>query len=92
MNPTIIVLYAFSATLGEDVDLVDIALAPDTIDRHSLPQKYCFAGASVLLVRALDRLFPCAGSCDIEDTYATEDVDASQDLLVDIFECIEKLL
>ncbi|KAH9023811.1 hypothetical protein EDB84DRAFT_1440875 [Lactarius hengduanensis] len=58
LNPTINVLYAFSATLGEGVGLV------------FSPAKVIFAGAGVLLL-------------------AAKDVEASQDILIDIFERVE---
>ncbi|KAH9051145.1 hypothetical protein EDB83DRAFT_2316917 [Lactarius deliciosus] len=58
INPTINVLYAFSATLGEGVSLV------------FSPANLIFAGAGVLLL-------------------AAKDVEASHDLLVDIFERVE---
>ncbi|KAH9173158.1 hypothetical protein EDB89DRAFT_2242373 [Lactarius sanguifluus] len=58
LNPTINVLYAFSATLGEGVGLV------------FSPAKVIFAGAGVLLL-------------------AAKDVEASQDMLIDIFERVE---
>ncbi|KAH9161011.1 hypothetical protein EDB89DRAFT_1914149 [Lactarius sanguifluus] len=58
INPTINVLYAFSATLGEGVGLV------------FPPAKVIFTGAGVLLL-------------------AAKDVEASQDLLIDVFERVE---
>ncbi|KAH8978856.1 hypothetical protein EDB92DRAFT_373101 [Lactarius akahatsu] len=58
IDPTIKVLYAFSATLGEGVGLV------------FSPAKAIFAGAGVLLL-------------------AAKDVEASHDLLIDIFERVE---
>ncbi|KAI0300207.1 hypothetical protein BC826DRAFT_931747, partial [Russula brevipes] len=58
LNPTVNVLYAFSATLGEGVGLV------------SSPAKVIFAGIGVLLLTA-------------------RDVEASQNVLVDLFERIE---
>ncbi|KAH9002425.1 hypothetical protein EDB86DRAFT_307172 [Lactarius hatsudake] len=58
LNPTISVLCAFSATLGEGVGLV------------FSPAKVIFAGAGVLLL-------------------AAKDVEASQDVLIEVFECIE---
>jgi len=58
LNPTVNVLYAFSATLGEGVSLV------------FSPAKVIFAGIGVLLL-------------------AAKDVDASEDVLVDLFGRIE---
>ncbi|KAF8264542.1 hypothetical protein EI94DRAFT_1703167 [Lactarius quietus] len=58
LNPTITVLYAFSATLGQGIGLV------------FSPANVIFAGAGVLLL-------------------AAKDVEASQDLLIDVFERIE---
>ncbi|KAH9042847.1 hypothetical protein EDB84DRAFT_898724 [Lactarius hengduanensis] len=58
LNPTISVLYAFSATLGEGVGLV------------FSPAKVIFAGAGVLLL-------------------AAKEVEASQDVLIEVFERIE---
>ncbi|KAH9002471.1 hypothetical protein EDB86DRAFT_3241984, partial [Lactarius hatsudake] len=58
LNPTISVLYAFSATLGEGVGLV------------FSPAKVIFASAGVLLL-------------------AAKDVEASQDVLIEVFERIE---
>ncbi|KAH9071552.1 hypothetical protein EDB83DRAFT_256835 [Lactarius deliciosus] len=58
LNPTINVLYAFSATLGEGVGLV------------FSPAKVIFAGVGVLLL-------------------AAKDVEASQDVLIEVFERIE---
>ncbi|KAF8264541.1 hypothetical protein EI94DRAFT_1703166 [Lactarius quietus] len=58
LNPTINVLYAFSATLGQGIGLV------------FSPANVIFAGAGVLLL-------------------AAKEVEASQDLLIDVFERIE---
>ncbi|KAH9173160.1 hypothetical protein EDB89DRAFT_2095303, partial [Lactarius sanguifluus] len=58
INPTINVLYAFSATLGEGIGLV------------FSPAKVIFAGAGALLL-------------------AAKDVEASQDILIDVFERVE---
>ncbi|KAH9060125.1 hypothetical protein EDB87DRAFT_631475 [Lactarius vividus] len=58
LNPTINVLYAFTATLGEGVGLI------------FSPAKVISAGVGVFLL-------------------AAKDVDASQEALADLFECIE---
>ncbi|KAH9175554.1 hypothetical protein EDB89DRAFT_320631 [Lactarius sanguifluus] len=58
LNPTINVLYTFSATLGEGVGLI------------FSPAKVVSAGVGVFLLAAMD-------------------VDASQEALADLFECIE---
>ncbi|KAH9051135.1 hypothetical protein EDB83DRAFT_2293977, partial [Lactarius deliciosus] len=60
IGPTVNVLYAFSATLGEGIGLV------------FPPAKVIFAGAGVLLL-------------------AARDVEASQDLLIDVFERVENV-
>ncbi|KAI9431393.1 hypothetical protein H4582DRAFT_2132957, partial [Lactarius indigo] len=77
LNPTVNVLYAFSAALGEGVGLV------------FSPAKVIFAGAGVLLLVAtlLDLLYSYYS--DPEHTQAAKDVAASQDALIDIFERIE---
>ncbi|KAF8269926.1 hypothetical protein EI94DRAFT_1785037 [Lactarius quietus] len=61
LNPTIDVLYAFSATLGQGIGLV------------FSPAQVIFAGAGVLLL-------------------AAKNVEASQEVLIDIFERIENSL
>ncbi|KAH8986856.1 hypothetical protein EDB92DRAFT_1218628 [Lactarius akahatsu] len=77
LNPTVNVLYAFSAALGEGVGLV------------FSPAKVIFAGAGFLLlvVIILDHTYSDCSNTD--PTQAAKDVVASQDALVDIFERIE---
>ncbi|KAH9016644.1 hypothetical protein EDB83DRAFT_2573211 [Lactarius deliciosus] len=77
LNPTVNVLYAFSAALGEGVGLV------------FSPAKVIFAGAGVLLLVAIVSDLPYSHCSDTELTQAAKDVVASQDALVDIFERIE---
>ncbi|KAH9019340.1 hypothetical protein EDB83DRAFT_2556025, partial [Lactarius deliciosus] len=77
LNPTVNVLYAFSAALGEGVGLV------------FSPAKVIFAGAGVLLLVAIILDLPYLHCSDTERTQAAKDVVASQDALVDIFERIE---
>ncbi|KAH9018277.1 hypothetical protein EDB84DRAFT_1442507 [Lactarius hengduanensis] len=77
LTPTVNVLYAFSAALGEGVGLV------------FSPAKVIFAGAGVLLLVAIVPGLPYSERSDAEPTQAARDVVASQDALVDIFERIE---
>ncbi|KAH9014711.1 hypothetical protein EDB84DRAFT_1443729 [Lactarius hengduanensis] len=77
LNPTVNVLYAFSAALGEGVGLV------------FSPAKVIFAGAGVLLLVAIILDHPCQDRADTEPSQAAKDVVASQDALIDIFERIE---
>ncbi|KAH9046688.1 hypothetical protein EDB84DRAFT_632448 [Lactarius hengduanensis] len=76
LDPTVNVLYAFSATLGEGVGLV------------FSPAKVIFAGAGVLLLVStfLDLIAPCS---DVLGSQAARDVRESQDALVDVFERVE---
>ncbi|KAH9165971.1 hypothetical protein EDB89DRAFT_1911005 [Lactarius sanguifluus] len=78
LDPTVNVLYAFSATLGEGVGLV------------FSPAKVIFAGAGVLLLVSmfLDPIAIAHGS-DIPGPQAAKDVKESRDALVDIFERVE---
>ncbi|KAH8986840.1 hypothetical protein EDB92DRAFT_2105141, partial [Lactarius akahatsu] len=73
LNPTVNVLYAFSAALGEGVGLVN------PIQTVFSPAKVIFAAAGVLFL-------DCA---DTDPSQAAKDVVASQDALIDIFERIE---
>ncbi|KAH9070682.1 hypothetical protein EDB83DRAFT_2550853, partial [Lactarius deliciosus] len=77
LNPTVNVLYAFSAALGEGVGLL------------FSPAKVIFAGAGVLLLVAsvLDHSY--ADCHNTELSQAAKDVVASRDALFDIFERIE---
>ncbi|KAH9014775.1 hypothetical protein EDB84DRAFT_1443698 [Lactarius hengduanensis] len=77
LNPTVNVLYAFSAALGEGVGLV------------FSPAKVIFAGAGVLLLVTIILALAYSNCSDTEPTQAAKDVVASQDALVDIFERIE---
>ncbi|KAH9028017.1 hypothetical protein EDB83DRAFT_2555160, partial [Lactarius deliciosus] len=77
LNPTVNVLYAFSAVLGEGVGLV------------FSPTKVIFAGAGVLLLVDIILDHPYSDCSDTERTQAAKDVAASQDVLIDIFERIE---
>ncbi|KAH9028419.1 hypothetical protein EDB84DRAFT_1439625 [Lactarius hengduanensis] len=79
LNPTVNVLYTFSAVLGEGVGLV------------FSPAKVIFAGAGVLLlvVIILDLPYANCSDSDTESTQAAKDVIASRDVLIDIFEHIE---
>ncbi|KAI9453252.1 hypothetical protein BJY52DRAFT_1225694 [Lactarius psammicola] len=77
LNPTINVLYAFSATLGEGVGLASLNWSTcflsgpnDFFPQIFSPAKVISAGVGVLLL-------------------AAKDVDASQEALVDLFERIE---
>jgi fungal STAND N-terminal Goodbye domain len=95
LNPTVNVLYAFSAILGDGVGLVNFWYHSSII--HTLipimqvfsPAKVIFAGMGVLLlVSAVFHLF-VHGNCDTCHQ-AAKDVDASQGVLVDLFERIEQ--
>ncbi|KAH9166811.1 hypothetical protein EDB89DRAFT_2101116, partial [Lactarius sanguifluus] len=77
LNPTVNVLYAFSAALGEGVGLV------------FSPAKVIFAGAGVLLLVVIILDYAYSDCSDTERTQAAKDVAASQDALIDIFERIE---
>ena len=95
LDPTINVLYAFSATLGTGVGMVNINLSMGDLAQTSIrqvfsPAQVIFAGAGVLLsVSAFEIYSGSCGSRDIEDSQAAKDVKASQDVLIDTFERIE---
>ncbi|KAH9016400.1 hypothetical protein EDB83DRAFT_230808 [Lactarius deliciosus] len=78
LDPTVNVLYAFSATLGEGIGLV------------FSPAKVIFAGAGVLLLVSmfLDTII-IAHRSDILGFQAAKDVRDSQGALVDVFERVE---
>ncbi|KAH8980416.1 hypothetical protein EDB92DRAFT_1820571 [Lactarius akahatsu] len=75
LDPTINVLYAFSQTLGEGVGLVNINLSVDDHTLISIRQVFSPAKA----------IFAGAGVLLL----AAKEVEASQDILIDIFERIE---
>ncbi|KAH9013895.1 hypothetical protein EDB84DRAFT_1444092 [Lactarius hengduanensis] len=78
LDPTVNVLYAFSATLGEGIGLV------------FSPAKVIFAGAGVLLlVRMFLDPIIIAHRSDILGSQAAKDVRDSQDALIDVFERVE---
>ncbi|KAH9019311.1 hypothetical protein EDB83DRAFT_2556005 [Lactarius deliciosus] len=83
LNPTVNVLYAFSAAVGEGVGLASSILTVFS------PAKVIFAGAGVLLLVAISLDHAYSGCPNTEPTQAAKDVDASHDALVDIFERIE---
>ncbi|KAH9173902.1 hypothetical protein EDB89DRAFT_2241909 [Lactarius sanguifluus] len=75
LDPTVNVLYALSATLGEGIGLV------------FSPAKVIFAGAGVLLlVSTFLGPFVVAGHPDILGSQAAKDVRECQEALVDVFE------
>jgi hypothetical protein len=95
LNPTVNVLFAFSATLGSGVGLV-CSRAYTYLKFASLylfwqlfsPASVIFAGIGVLLsVCIFDNLV--VRYCNTDIYQAAKDVRASQDTLVDIFERIE---
>ncbi|KAH8979464.1 hypothetical protein EDB86DRAFT_2985268 [Lactarius hatsudake] len=77
LNPTVNVLLAFSATLGEGVSLV------------FSPAKVIFAGAGVLLLVCLSLSTSHCNRCRSEAPQAAKDVSTAQEALIDIFERVE---
>jgi len=95
LNPTVNVLLAFSATLGEGVGLVSphpISLQTPTlsapISQVFSPAKVIFAGIEVLLLVSV-LLYLLGRFRHRSLSQAAKDVEASQDALVDLFERIE---
>jgi len=88
--PTVNVLYAFSATLGEGVGLVSITLLPlrtsalISISQVFSPARVIFAGIGVLFLVCT---LPCSPPHTVltRVLQAAKDVSASQDKLVDLF-------
>jgi hypothetical protein len=104
LNPTVHILYMFSATLGEGVGLVrrtDVQHGSDSarvegLSTHIIlqvfsPGKVVFAGIGILLLVRISNLHRGA-IFDAQDYQAAKDVAASQETLIDVFERVENFI
>jgi hypothetical protein len=93
LNPTINVLYAFSATLGGGVGLVRLDQSNLPTSRTSLfsqifsPANVISAGVGVLLLVSI--LISLGKDFHTDVCQAAKDVNASEEMLADLFERIE---
>ena len=94
LDPTVNVLFAFSATLGEGVGMViPTKVFISYIDRYSsgvLTGKSGVCGYRCPSLGEYSPQFLGAGDCDNVGCQAAKDADASQDVLIDIFSRIER--
>jgi hypothetical protein len=100
LNPTVNVLYVFSATLGEGVGLVRLKEAQHgsfrgpfqliIISQAFSPGKAIFAGIGVLLLASLS--IPLRDSILTPDSQAAKDVAASGEILIDVFERVDNFI
>ena len=92
LNPTINVLYAFSATLGQGIGLVSLGWSTDCrlivcTDILSRKRNICWYRGSIL-----SENFPspiCEGILNCNVSQAAKDVGASEEALAELFERIE---
>ncbi len=93
LGPTVNVLYALSATLGEGVGLVNSKILFRSSEVSSLsqvfsPAKAVFAGIGVLLIVST-LLIPSRNHAELKSSKAARDASSSQETLVDLFGRIE---
>lgn len=94
LNPTINVLYAFSATLGGGVGLVRLKMIEFTGNLPLIVSRQIFSPANVIsagvgVLFSVSIHIPLWKDLHADVCQAAKDVNASEEALADLFECIE---